>query len=131
MIKSLLVLILQNLSKSQRVTKMSDLFKFLVAQTSAGLDVKPEAAIEHIGLRGRFFDVTGERPTSHISDDTKSMAFVRDAIASAMKCPLCKGLLDPKKSVSYDHKIRRADGGTGDAANVQLVHPYCNTAVKN
>jgi HNH endonuclease len=129
--KSLLGIILQNMGKGQRVPKMSDLFKFLVAQSSAGLEVKPEAAIEHIGLRGRIFDVTGVQTTPHFTDDTKSMAFVRDAIASALKCPLCKGLLDPKKSVSYDHKIRVADGGTGDLDNVQLVHPYCNSAVKN
>ena len=129
--KSLLGIILQNMSKSQRVPKMADLFKFLVAQSSAGVDVKPEAAIEHIGLRGRIIDVTGVPTSTHFSDDTKSMAFMREAITSALKCPLCNGLLDPKKSVSYDHKVRRADGGTGDLSNVQLVHPYCNSAVKN
>jgi len=130
--KSLIGIILQNLGKGQRIPRMADLFKFLVAQSAAGIDVKPEAAIEHLGLRGRFFDITSGAPATPLfSDDTKSMAFVRDAISTAMKCPLCKGLLDPKKSVSYDHKVRKADGGGGDLDNVQLVHPYCNSAVKN
>ena len=129
--KSLLGIILQNMSRAQRVSKMADLFKYLVAQSGAGKNVKPEAAIEHIGLRGRIFDVTGIPSSTHFSDDTKSMAFMRDAISTALKCPLCNGLLDPKKSVSYDHKVRRKDGGTGDVTNVQLVHPYCNSAVKN
>jgi hypothetical protein len=109
---------------------MKDLFQFLVSQSSAGLDVQPEAAIAQLGLRGRFLDVNAVQTSPYFSDDIKSMAFVRDAIKTAMKCPVCHGLLDSNKSVSYDHKIRVTDGGTGDLENAQLVHPYCNTSIK-
>jgi hypothetical protein len=34
--------------------------------------------------------------------------------------------LDSNKSVSYDHIAPKRKGGTGDPANVQLAHPYCN-----
>lgn len=65
-----------------------------------------------------------------ITDDTKATLNFRDAISNATYCPICGGMLDPRKSVSYDHKIRVVDGGTGDISNVQRVHPYCNTGYK-
>ena len=128
--KSLLGIVLQNLSKAQRIPKVRDLFSFLVAEANAGKIVKAEAAVAHLGLRGRILDVTAIQTAPHFTDDTKSMVFMRQAIEAALKCPICKGLLDPAKSVSYDHKVKRKDGGTGDATNAQLVHPYCNSAVK-
>lgn len=128
--KSLLGIVLQNMSKSQRIPKMAELFNFIVTQSAAGNDVTPEAALRHIGVEGRVFDVNTGQP-SHVSDDIKSIVFVREAIATALKCPECKGLLHPTKSVSYDHRLRAKDGGSSDADNVQLLHPYCNSAMKN
>ncbi len=129
--KSLLGIILQNMSKSQRVSKMADLFQFLISQASAGVDVTPEAAMSHIGVSGRIFDVNTGEAASHVSDDTKSTVFMRDAITTALKCPECGGLLHPAKSISYDHKLRAKDGGTGSADNIQMMHHYCNSAMKN
>jgi len=65
-----------------------------------------------------------------ISDDTKSMVYVKEAIKNALRCPICNGILDPSKSVSYDHIEPKRDGGTGDYMNVQIAHPYCNTGYK-
>ena len=50
---------------------------------------------------------------------------------TAIKCPICNGYLDPEKSVSYDHVVRRREEGTGDEENCQLTHPYCNQSIKN
>jgi len=58
------------------------------------------------------------------------MIFVREAIKCGLKCPICGGLLDPAKSVTYDHKNRVRDGGCGEPNNVQMAHPYCNSAMK-
>ncbi|MBI1689715.1 MULTISPECIES: HNH endonuclease [Methylorubrum] len=58
------------------------------------------------------------------------MLFIRDALSKAIKCPLCSGLIDPLKSMSYDHIQRVKDGGGGDLENVQMVHHYCNS-IKN
>ena len=66
-----------------------------------------------------------------ISDDTKTFVYVKQAIENALRCPICDGLLDPGKSVSYDHKVRLREGGTGSQSNVQMAHPYCNTGYKN
>ena len=125
--KSLITNILQNLSRNLRVVRMKELFEFVITEYNEGRVVKPEQVIAKLGLRGRVFDVSVAQNGPQISDDTKSMIFVREAIKQAMKCPLCNGLLDAKKSVSYDHILAKRDGGTGDPSNVQLVHPYCNS----
>lgn len=60
------------------------------------------------------------------SASTKSAVFFRDAIASASKCAICGGALHAN-SISIDHKIPRREGGTGDMANLQMSHFYCNS----
>lgn len=61
--------------------------------------------------------------------ETKSAAFLRDALVGAVKCKICGGLIHVK-SISIDHKDRKQDGGLGNVENAQLTHPYCNTTVK-
>jgi hypothetical protein len=126
--KSLIGNILQNLSRGQRVPKMKDLFEFLVTELKTQRKIKIEDAIGSLGLRGRIVDVNAIQTAPHISDDTKSLVYVREAIKNALRCPVCGGLLDPKKSVSYDHIVARRKGGSGDASNTQMAHPYCNSA---
>ena len=126
--KSVLGVILQNLSKGQRVPRMRDLFDFLVTTLrDQGKQVKVEDAIGHLGLRGRILDVNVIQTGPRISDDTKSSVYVQEAIKNALRCPVCGGILDPKKSVSYDHIIPKRDHGTGDITNTQMAHPYCNS----
>lgn len=123
-------LVLQNLSKSQRVPKVRDLFEYLVNEASAPEGLKIEQAIAYMGLRGRILEVSNSQVSSHISDETKSMLFIKGALNNALSCPICGGLLDANKSVSYDHIVPvRAEGPRG-IENVQLVHPYCNTGYK-
>jgi hypothetical protein len=128
--KSVIGLILQNLSKGQRVPKVRELFEFLVSKFQIHETVTIEDAIANLGIRGRILDANVVQTAPHISDDTKSMVYVRQAVTSALRCPVCGGLLDPSKSVSYDHIEPRRAGGTGDHLNVQLAHPYCNTGYK-
>lgn len=131
--KSWLSLLLTNMSRNQRISKTRDLLGYLITDFNSGKDVTPETAVAKLGLRGRFFEVDAAQnaSTTKFSNDAKSIAFIKAATQSALKCPLCDGMLDPKKSVSYDHKIRVRDGGDGDPDNSQLAHPYCNTGVKN
>lgn len=119
------------MAKTQRIPKTRDLFNFLVKEANAKRAITPELAAAHLGLRARIFDVEATHPTPQFTDETKSMIFVNKAIQSAIKCPVCGGLLDSAKSVSYNHKISVKDGGTGDQENAQMVHPYCNTAIRN
>lgn len=128
--KSLVGILLQNMAKQARVGKMRDLYAFLIDKFSTGDDVKVEEAIEHLGARGRILDITTAAQTTAFSDDTKSALFVKRALGSAIKCSVCRGLLDPAKSISYDHITAVRDGGTGDITNGDLIHPYCNQSVK-
>lgn len=128
--KSAITLVLQNMSKKQRVPQMKRLFEYLIESTKDGVMPSIQAAFEHIGLRGRILDLTERRVSAQFNDDTKSMLFVESALKSALRCPICGGYLHPTKSVSYDHITRVRDGGTGDLLNGQLVHPFCNSGVK-
>ena len=65
----------------------------------------------------------------NFSRDTKSMAFLRDALQNALRCKIC-GARIHKQSISIDHIERKEDGGRGDVGNAQLTHPYCNSGYK-
>jgi hypothetical protein len=62
--------------------------------------------------------------------ETKSAAFLRDALKEPLRCGICGGLIH-FNSISIDHIQRRQDGGLGTVNNAQLTHPFCNTTVKN
>ena len=128
--KSVIGLMVQNLNKGQRAPKVREMFDFLVSTSQSGQAPTIEDTIAHLGIRGRILDANFIQTTPHISDDTKSMVYVREAITKALTCPICHGLLDSNKSVSYDHIDPRRAGGSGDYRNVQLVHPYCNSGSK-
>lgn len=64
------------------------------------------------------------------SNEIKSAAFLKEALAGAIKCKICGGLIH-QNSISVDHNVRKADGGLGILENAQLAHPYCNTTYKN
>lgn len=129
--KSLIGIILQNLAKGARVHRMRDLLRYLVSESIAKRSLDRTKVIGELGLRGEIIDVVNIRVPSAISDDTKAIVAVQKALESAQKCPECGGLLLPTKSVSYDHKKRVRNGGTGEADNVQMCHPFCNTGMKN
>lgn len=128
--KSLVSILPQNMSRAQRVPKMRDFFAFLITEINGGKTPSPEDVIAHLGIKGQFLNVTGGEAATRFSDDTKSMVFIQQALASALRCRICGGLLDPSKSISYDHETRVRNGGDGRPENAQLVHPFCNTGVK-
>lgn len=129
--KSLIGILLQNMSKGSRVSKMSDLLKLLIDRFAADEEVKIESAIEHLGGRGRIIDITAAAKNTTFSDEAKSSIYVKRALETAIHCRICNGLLDTTKSVSYDHQTRVREGGKGDPENGDLTHPYCNQSVKN
>ncbi len=71
----------------------------------------------------------------HISNtdfnaNRKSEVFIKQAFSSALKCPICGGMLHIN-SISIDYKVRKEGGGNGDVLNGQTTHFYCNTTYKN
>lgn len=71
-------------------------------------------------------EITSDR----FSDGRKSSVFILEALKTAPRCAICGGYLHIN-SITIDHKQRKQDGGTGDVANGQLAHPYCNSTYKN
>jgi hypothetical protein len=66
----------------------------------------------------------------NFNTETKSAAFLRDALEEPLRCGICGGLIH-YNSISLDHIQRKNDGGLGTVQNAQLSHPFCNTGVKN
>lgn len=128
--KATIAFVLQNMSRTQRVPRMKELFSYLINVAKLGKLPSLEEVFSQIGVRGKIVDVDALHQSSQFSDDAKSAMFVNAALASALRCPICSGYLHPTKSVSYDHIMRVCEGGSADASNGQLVHHYCNTGVK-
>lgn len=129
--KATIGIVLQNMSRSQRVPRMKALFELLVERAVDNVVPSIEEVFSEIGVRGKFLDLQNLHAPQNFTDDVKSELFISAALASALICPICGGHLQPAKSVSYDHKTRRREGGLGVASNGQMVHPYCNTGFKN
>jgi 5-methylcytosine-specific restriction endonuclease McrA len=77
----------------------------------------------------RFHETITE-PGPDFSRETKSEAFIREALASALQCKICGGYIH-RNSMTVDHINRKQNGGLGSIENAQLAHPYCNSTVKN
>lgn len=128
--KSVIGIVLQNLGKRTRIPKMREMFRYLVDEGAEGRIPETAEVFKHIGLSGKIYDITAAPRAVAFSDDTKSQIYYRQAIERAQACPICGGLLDMAKSVSYDHIMPVREGGLGSAENGQMVHPYCNSAMK-
>jgi Protein of unknown function DUF262/HNH endonuclease len=128
--KQLVAAIIQQTRSGKRPQTIADLLNFLVKELNAGNTPTEAQIIDHAGVTGKVI-VGEEKATGQkFSDDTKSAIYLKEALANALRCPECKGYLDPNKSVSYDHKTAVKHGGTGAQDNCQMTHPYCNQSVK-
>ncbi|MEI4263430.1 GmrSD restriction endonuclease domain-containing protein [Roseovarius sp. D0-M9] len=127
--KALISQILQQVTSRARVERVADMFDYLVLHAGDGLSI--EGIANAARLKGSIVDLREKVEGKSFSDAGKSAIMIRQALKSALQCPICDGLLEPSISVSYDHITRKGDGGGGDAENGQLCHPYCNTGFKN
>jgi hypothetical protein len=128
--KDLIATILQKNMSAKRTDVYATLFEKIINNLDSSTDINEQFLIDSSGLRGKLIVGSPEYSGKKFSDDAKSQAFIYTALASAMKCPICNGYLDPEKSVSYDHVVRAREDGKGDSGNCQLTHPYCNQSVK-
>ena len=127
--KALISQMLQQINSSSRVERVSDIVNYLVASASAGLTIEGVAGAAR--LKGSILDLREKVEGKSFSDTAKSTILIREALQSAIRCPICQGLIEPSMSVSYDHIMRKQDGGSSDDSNGQICHPYCNTGFKN
>jgi hypothetical protein len=64
------------------------------------------------------------------STDVKSQIYIQEALPKSNTCSYCNGFIH-QNSISFDHIVRKQDGGKGSVQNGALMHPYCNTSAKN
>lgn len=129
--KSLIGQAFANVNRDARVVRVRDMLTTLIDKMAKKQQFTIEEIFATIGLGGRIIEIKTSATGTAVSEATKAALAIRAGLAAAPVCPLCKGLLYPKKSVSYDHKVRARDGGSGAIENVQMTHPYCNTGLKN
>ncbi|MFG3644531.1 HNH endonuclease family protein [Micromonospora sp. NPDC047762] len=65
----------------------------------------------------------------NFSQETKNLLMLNELLERETRCAICGARL-PRNSVSFDHRLRKQDGGNGSPENGQLTHPYCNTGYK-
>jgi hypothetical protein len=128
--RALLGTISQQIRSKKRYQVIADLYEFIIAQMIIGKKPSSEMVIEKSGLKVDVLVPKAEASATKFSDDSKSGIFFRDALKTAIRCAICKAYLDPAKSLSYDHKQRVREKGTGNPANGQMVHPFCNQSIK-
>jgi len=129
--KDLIATALQRHLSPRRVPIYSTLLNELILKIERGTSISDEDIISISGLAGKLIVGTIQTSSKEFSDDAKSKAFLHSALSSAMRCPICEGYLDASKSATYDHVQEKSAGGLGAYENCQMVHPYCNSAVKN
>lgn len=115
--------------------KVKDFYQQIIEKLSQGVDkknvIKEIVAEKMFGsLKRTTRGNTSEAKGKSFSRETKSAAYIRDALPGSPRCKICDGYL-PSSFNSVDHKIRKADGGLATLDNAQLTHPYCNTTFKN
>jgi len=98
---------------------------------SKGDEITESNIVDWAGLTGKIVVGTEKTKSTNFSDDVKSKIFIRDTLKYSMTCPICHGYIDTNKSASYDHIIRKSEGGLGNIENGQITHPYCNQSIKN
>jgi Protein of unknown function DUF262/HNH endonuclease len=125
--RSVLVQISSAIGSKNRVSKWSGLIELLSREMTHDKPITVNYVLEKLEINTSLFTPIVKAKKTDFSDETKSAAFIRNAISSAQKCPGCGGLIQMEKSVSYDHETPKKLGGTGDLENLQLMHPYCNS----
>jgi hypothetical protein len=129
--KELIATILQKLGSTRRIEIYSKLINSIYNAASKNEVINESKIVDWAGLTGKVVVGSEKTKSSSFSDGAKSKIFIRDTLKHSLKCPLCNGYIDTNKSASYDHVIRKEDGGLGDADNGQITHPYCNQSLKN
>ncbi|RKE03508.1 GmrSD restriction endonuclease domain-containing protein [Marinifilum flexuosum] len=129
--KDLIATILQKHISKNRIEIFSNLIDEMVKRLNNEEVVNDSEIVKIAKLEGKIVLGDSTISGSSFTEEVKSSSFIKNALKTAIKCPICNGYLDPEKSISYDHIIRKQDNGLGSKDNCQLTHPYCNQSIKN
>lgn len=121
---------LANVSNKQRIERVADLLNGLVVAFHEGNSLDGDLIISLLKLKGQPGTFEALDYIVDFNPEVKSAIFLKNALKTAIVCPICNGLISAMQSVSYDHIIAKVNGGAGQFENGQLSHPYCNQSVK-
>jgi hypothetical protein len=93
--KQLIAAIIQETRSGKRPQTIADLFDFLVKELNSGSTPTEAQIIEQAGVTGKVMVGEEKGGGQKFSEDTKSATYLKEALASAQRCPVCKGYLDP------------------------------------
>lgn len=128
--KDLIATILQKLGSKKRVEKYKELLGSIYSAAKNNENITENDLVSWAGLEGKVI-VGQEKPGKEFSEETKSKIFIYSALKTQLRCPICTGYIDTSKSASYDHIVKKEDGGDGHLDNAQITHPFCNQSIKN
>ena len=125
-------------SGSRSLQRIADLYWGLYEGFAAGKDgdvviaeLASKVEFSHL-LQAKIPPVSAESKPSKrgASRESKSAAFIREAMATPVRCPICTAAVH-SNSMTFDHQVRKQDGGSNEGINLSPSHPYCNSTVKN
>lgn len=134
--------IVQQIIRKYRQTKRSydkiaNYFSDLMCIISDDIEMSSEEIINKLRslpdykyLQTEIVDNEEVEVRSHFSRGRRQQIKLQTFVKNLPKCPICGGYLD-NYSISVDHIIRKADGGSNAKSNGQVTHLYCNTTYKN
>ncbi|MGW6291368.1 HNH endonuclease family protein [Streptomyces sp. NPDC055058] len=126
--------IVQSYGSLQRsVPPILEMYKILLDSLAEGLD--DEAIIERMRANSnprlpvKIITEDDRKHGRNFSSETKNAIVLKATLESSPVCQICNARLH-LRSMTFDHKIRKEDGGDGAVDNGQMTHPYCNSGYK-
>jgi hypothetical protein len=121
----------QKRSASAGVPVIKEFYKACIKALANGKTIKQ--TIKEVIKDKQFGKLTTEHEIvigiGDFSSSVKSQTFIREALKSALKCPICQGYLHVN-AMNVDHIVRAEENGLSTSDNAQITHPYCNTGYK-
>jgi len=126
--KDILSRFVSAVASKNRQARATDMLSAIIDAAMSGDGMPTIEQIAQTMKLGSRAIIISEQVGQEFTEEIKSAAFLRGALASAIKCPICDSYLEPSRSVTYDHRKDKKDGGNGSLENCDLAHPYCNSA---
>lgn len=127
--KVVITLLISALGSKSRVNGARNALASIFEASAKDEELSVNILADKMGLQSRLYSIQ-QKPGANFSDEARSSAFVRESLRVALKCPICGSFMDTSKSASYDHIVRKEDGGRGGTENCQITHPFCNSGIK-
>lgn len=129
--KAIVSQIISITGSKNRVETLKKMFITIFDLSLIHSEIPLKEVMDAIGFSGSAILEKSQDNQGTFSKETKNEIFLKQSLQNAMACTICSGLMDVSKSSHYDHKVPKYFGGSSSADNGQMIHPYCNTALKN